>query len=46
MSNIRGNELVTEIRPVTVAERSKSCTLIARSEAGIVSWNPTQGMDV
>jgi hypothetical protein len=32
--------------PVTVAERSKACTVFARSEAGIVSSNPTQGMDV
>jgi hypothetical protein len=32
--------------PITVAERSKSCTAFARSEAGIVGSNPTQGMDV
>jgi hypothetical protein len=32
--------------PVTVAERSKACTVFARSEAGIVGSNPTQGMDV
>jgi hypothetical protein len=32
--------------PVTVAERSKACTVFARSEAGIVDSNPTQGMDV
>jgi hypothetical protein len=32
--------------PVTVAERSKSCTVFARSEAGTVGSNPTQGMDV
>jgi hypothetical protein len=32
--------------PVTVAERSKVCTLFARSEAGIVVSNPTQDMDV
>jgi hypothetical protein len=32
--------------PVTVAERSKACTVFARSEAGIVASNPTQGMDV
>jgi hypothetical protein len=32
--------------PVTVAERSKACTVFARSEAGIVCSNPTQGMDV
>jgi hypothetical protein len=32
--------------PVTVDERSKECTLFARTEAGIVSSNPTQGVDV
>jgi hypothetical protein len=32
--------------PVTVAERSKACTVFARSKAGIVGSNPTQGMDV
>jgi hypothetical protein len=32
--------------PVTVAERSKECTVFARSEAGIVGSNPSQGMDV
>jgi hypothetical protein len=32
--------------PVTVAERSRACTVFARSEAGIVGSNPTQGMDV
>jgi hypothetical protein len=31
---------------VTVAERSKSYTVFARSKAGIVGSNPTQGMDV
>jgi hypothetical protein len=31
--------------PVTVAERSKSWTFFARSEAGIMDSNPTQGMD-
>jgi hypothetical protein len=34
------------LRPVTVAERSKSCTVFARSETGIVGSNPTQGMGV
>jgi hypothetical protein len=29
-----------------VAERSKTCTVFARSEAGIVGSNPTQDMDV
>jgi hypothetical protein len=32
--------------PVTVAERSKACTVFIRSEAGIVDWHPTQGVDV
>jgi hypothetical protein len=32
--------------PVTVAERSRACTVFARSEAGIVGSNPTQDMDV
>jgi hypothetical protein len=32
--------------PVTVTERSKACTVFARSEAGIVGSNPTQGIDV
>jgi hypothetical protein len=34
------------LRPVTVAERSKACTVSARSEAEIVVSNPTQGMDI
>jgi hypothetical protein len=33
-------------RPVTVVARSKVCTVFARSDAGIVGSNPTQGMDV
>jgi hypothetical protein len=32
--------------PVTVAELSEACTVYARSEAGIVGSNPTQGIDV
>jgi hypothetical protein len=32
--------------PVKVAELSKACTVFARSEAGIVGSNPTQGMEV
>jgi hypothetical protein len=32
--------------PVTVGEWSKACTVIARSEVGIVGSNPTQGVDV
>jgi hypothetical protein len=31
---------------VTVADRSEACTVFARSKAGIVGSNPTQGMDV
>jgi hypothetical protein len=34
------------IKPVTVAEPSKACTVFASSEAGIVGSNRTQGMDV
>jgi hypothetical protein len=36
------------ITPVTVAERSETCTstVFARLEAGIVGSNPTQGIDV
>jgi hypothetical protein len=34
------------LRSVTVAARSKACTVFASSEAGIVSSNPTPGMDV
>jgi hypothetical protein len=37
---------VREYVPVTVAERSKACTVFARSEPGIVGSNHTQGMDV
>jgi hypothetical protein len=33
-------------KPVTVAERSKACTVFARSEAGIVGSNHSQGMVV
>jgi hypothetical protein len=32
--------------PITVAVRSNACTVFARSNAGIVGSNPTQGMDV
>jgi hypothetical protein len=32
--------------PVTVAERSKACTVFSRSEAGIVGSNSTHHMDV
>jgi hypothetical protein len=32
--------------PITVVARSKTSTVFARSSAGIVGSNPTQGMDV
>jgi hypothetical protein len=32
--------------PITVAARSKAWTISARSNAGIMGSNPTQGMDV
>jgi hypothetical protein len=32
--------------PVAVAERSKACTLFARSEAGIAGSNPTESMNI
>jgi hypothetical protein len=34
------------LEPVTVAERSKACTIFARSEAGLMGLNPTESMDV
>jgi hypothetical protein len=34
------------IGPITVAERYKAWTVIARSNTGIVGWNPTEAMDV
>jgi hypothetical protein len=37
---------VINIMPVTVAERSRACTVFTRSEAWIVGSNSTQGMDV
>jgi hypothetical protein len=33
-------------KPITVVARSKASTLFARSNAGIVGSNPTQGMDI
>jgi hypothetical protein len=36
----------SSISPVTVAERSKTCTVIARADAGTVGSSQTQGMDV
>jgi hypothetical protein len=33
-------------RPIAVAGRSRACTVLARSNAGIMCSNPTQGMDV
>jgi hypothetical protein len=38
--------MLSQDTPVTVAERSKACTAFARSEAGTVGSNATQGMDV
>jgi hypothetical protein len=32
--------------PVTVVEKSKAWTVLARLDAGIVRSNPTRGMDV
>jgi hypothetical protein len=37
---------LTRSLPVTAAERYRACTVFARSEAGIVGSNPSQGMDV
>jgi hypothetical protein len=37
---------ILRTEPVTVAERSRACTVFARSEAGTVGSNSTQGMDV
>jgi hypothetical protein len=34
------------VMPITVAARCKAWTILARSNAGIVGSNPTQGMDV
>jgi hypothetical protein len=45
-------ETTSEIRPInktvpiTVAAQSKAWTVFARSDAGIVGSNPTEGMDV
>jgi hypothetical protein len=43
-----GGTIDTQIyrQPITVAVRSKAGTVFARSNAGIVGSNPTQGMDV
>jgi hypothetical protein len=35
-----------DFKTVTIAERSKTCTVFARSEPGIVGSNLTQDMDV
>jgi hypothetical protein len=47
-SNSPGLDLLSLIlcMPVTVAQRSKACTVFARLETGILGSNPTQGMDV
>jgi hypothetical protein len=47
LSSSRKNiRLAAQIRPITVAARSKIWTVFARSNAGIVGSNPTQAMDV
>jgi hypothetical protein len=38
--------MIYELQPITVAARSEAWTVFARSNAGIVSSNPTRGMDV
>jgi hypothetical protein len=38
--------MIPILSPVTVAERSRACTVFARSEAWTVGSNSTQGMDV
>jgi hypothetical protein len=38
-------ELYEMLMEVTVAKRSKACTVFTHSEAGIVGPNPTQGID-
>jgi hypothetical protein len=40
------NASLNQTLPITVAERSKECTVFARSEAGIMDSNPTQVMDI
>jgi hypothetical protein len=40
------NFLSSSMLIITVAASSKACTVFARSEAGIVGSNPTQGMDI
>jgi hypothetical protein len=37
---------IMQRRPITVAARSEAWNVFARSNAGIVGSNPTQGMDV
>jgi hypothetical protein len=32
------------VKPVMITERSKACTVFARSETGIMCSNPTQSM--
>jgi hypothetical protein len=38
--------LYLAFKPVTVAERSRACTVFARSETGIVGSNSTHGKDI
>jgi hypothetical protein len=42
----RNFKTLSKPKPVTVAERSKACTVFAHSEAGTMGLNPTQGIDV
>jgi hypothetical protein len=37
---------ILELMPITVAARSKAWTMFARSNAGFVGSNPSQGTDV
>jgi hypothetical protein len=43
---IKNLMVVEDAAPITVAMRHKALTVFARSNAGMVSSNPTQGMDV
>jgi hypothetical protein len=46
ITDVRNEPYYCTQAPITVAERSKACTVFARSDAGIVGSNPIQGMDV
>jgi hypothetical protein len=43
---VKSSDLYTELAPITVAARCTAWTVSARSNAGIVGSNPTEGMDV